>query len=189
MFTNIAAVVAALAVFAGGLGYEVHNHSTEQSPTQHVTTTASNGTQLNQSRDTIYSFQDYKEHVNDKTIQFYEQGKIVNETIPYQKSLNDALAHSPWRTDPLQSAQVYTTNLLPHEFLSASWSEKSSTALSATIGDKTVAYTLVNKQTCSSPKTALVSLDIKGVNGSQKYNIYLFELGNRYVWNIYEIAK
>lgn len=185
MFSNVAAVVAAIAVAVGGIGYITHSSFNTQyvpHPNSVTTATQSNG-------DILYNFADYKLRMNDKTIQFYEQGKIVNETIPYQATLTNAQIHSPWKTDPLQSAQVYTTNLLPIGFRNAAWTEKSQSQLSAKINGITVVYMLKNKKITLVPKTALVSVDIEGNGVHKSYNIYLFELGHRYVWNIYKITK
>ncbi|EJY54684.1 hypothetical protein URH17368_2751 [Alicyclobacillus hesperidum URH17-3-68] len=137
----------------------------------------------------LYQLNNYAAQANRATVPFYEDGHIVQERMPIQKSLEIAKAHSPWRTDPVLSAQAYTANLLPAGFAHAAWSTTSHHTLTTTKNGVIATYQLLSRNDAGSPPTANVQLYITGEGHPLYYHIHLFELQHRYVWDIARIVR
>lgn len=131
----------------------------------------------------IYSYEGYKRDYDKPTVQFYLDGEVSNLSIPNQ-TYDQALEHRPWKTDPILSAVAYTINLMPHGF-DQKLLTHNKTQYVYSYRNGTIKYSLMQENTTEKPVTAMVEADVLGLI---KYNIYLFELANRYTWCIYKIT-
>lgn len=186
MFTNIGAVAAAILVVASGIGYELHHDSAISTPTNQSTTATA---QTSDPR-VIYQYAKYKVQYNDKTVPVYYNGKIVKSTYAYETSRP---VHSVWQTDPISAAQELVSNLLPNAFKATSTTQvhsitDSSTDVVATYQGEQVSFHRVYLQN-TTPKTSLVQVTIDSQNTIKTLNVYLYQLGHRYEWNIYKITQ
>ncbi|TDY51197.1 hypothetical protein C7445_101197 [Alicyclobacillus sacchari] len=181
-WASIAGLAAAIALVAGGYGIQEKSQASRtvvNSPAKAIPAIS----------DILYHLTDYAVQANQLTVPFYEDGNVIRERIPEQQSLAAAKAHSPWRTDPVQSAQVYTGNLLPAGFAHTGWTTTKHDALTTSLNGVIVSYQLLSRNDSVSPPIAKVRLSITGEGHASYYLISLFELQHRYVWDIAQIAR